>query len=162
MPPCVIESTCGGMAGVSGPLQLTACGETEVAPAVFWKWRLFSVCTERLTAAADGARLLAVALQWEIAETAIVVAEQLWVRVTAPWCLLKATGMVTALPELGVRVMRPKYWPSAAKGALTAIENVTCSPAATLKLSLVLPLTVIMPLAGCWMETVSFLSLIHI
>jgi len=47
-----------------------------------------------------------------------VVGEQLLSRLTAPCCLLNATGIVTGVPpDRGVSVIRPKYWPSARFGA---------------------------------------------
>src|SRR5690348_4617599 len=103
-----MEVTCGGIAGLRAPVARTPCGPVGVAPTTFSKRRLL-VCTDRLTLAAVAARLLAVVVQCAAADTAIVVGEQLCFSVTAPWCLLNAIGMVTALPDDGVRVMRPKY-----------------------------------------------------
>ena len=164
----MIESIFGGVAWARVPLQWTPpfvpIGVAGAAMLTYWRpLPLTSGVTVRSTLAGTLPKLETLAVQWltpVLAEKDV--GSQLWDRVTAPCFFTNATGMVTGVPVFGVRVMRPKYWPLAASGALIVTQKVRVLPLLTLRVVAPAPgplgpgaflVTTMRAPAGFWTET---------
>src|SRR4051794_23381888 len=101
---------------------------------------------DRDTSAVTEPRFCTVEPQWDTWLIAIVVGEQVFVRVTAPCFRTNATGMNTGFaPEAGTSLIEPKYWPFATAGALIVIGKVSVAPFATVRLRFLFPTVIVTP-----------------